>query len=89
MLRALQTQRFSIAGGQSTQHRAAPLGIISRRKSFMEPKLETFRHFLPSHHTKRSMSCEHLARIMGEDFFEFAQLPRTYEWATFQNPADS
>ena len=89
MLRALHTQRRSMYGGQSTQRVAAPRGIISRRKSFMDPKLETLRHFRPIHHTNRSMSCEHFASMMGDDFLELAQFPRTYECATFQNPADS
>lgn len=31
----------------------------------------------PIHQTKRSKSWEHFARMIGEDFFEFAQLPRT------------
>jgi hypothetical protein len=77
MLRALHTQHFSIDGGQSTHRFAAPLGIISRRKSFMEPKLVTFLHLHPSHQTKRSMSWEHFARMMGEDFIELPQFPRT------------
>ena len=78
MFCALHTQRFSIFGGQSTHLHAAPFGMFSRLKSFMDPKDVTFRHFLPpSHQTKRSKSCEHFARIIGELFFEFAQLPRT------------
>ena len=77
MFCALHTQRRSIAGGQSTHRRAAPRGIISRRKSLIEPKDDTLRHFLPIHQTKRSKSCEHFARMIGELFFEFAQLPRT------------
>ena len=77
MLRALHTQRRSMYGGQSTHRDAAPRGIISRLESLIDPKLVTLRHFRPIHHTKRSKSCEHFARMIGDDFFEFAQLPRT------------
>ena len=78
MFCALHTQRFSICGGQSTHLNAAPFGMFSRLKSLIEPKDVTLRHFFPpSHHTNRSKSCEHFARIIGELFFEFAQFPRT------------
>jgi hypothetical protein len=43
-----------------------------------EPMLATFlQRFPESHHENRSKSCEHFARIIGDDLWELLKIPRT------------